>query len=114
MANNQTEAIANYVRDVMAEKGLSGYDVARAARGGITQRYVSKIINKEFNNLGDDKKRALAAGLGVPVSEIYALVNNSNTDSLSGKISHYVDELPESVQEDVLLIVKSLHQKYKK
>jgi transcriptional regulator with XRE-family HTH domain len=55
----------------MQEKSLSATDVERRSKGGITQSYVSQIVNRGIESITTKKLDALAKGLGVPRLELY-------------------------------------------
>jgi transcriptional regulator with XRE-family HTH domain len=74
--NGNREDLADYVRRVRNEKGLSLKDVVeRAQRSGvrISNGYISQIENRYYINPTRDKLVALARGLGVPDDEIFAV-----------------------------------------
>jgi transcriptional regulator with XRE-family HTH domain len=109
----ETNSLARYVLKTMWEKGLSSSDVERQSSNEITQSYVNRIKNGFIQNPSTIKQKALAKGLGVPVSEISALINIPSEMSQTSKIvAAYVNELPEGIQSDVLITVKDLYEKY--
>lgn len=68
------ESLAQYVSRVMREKDLSGYEVQRRSRDRITQSHVHRIQNGQAKNVSADKLQALAKGLDVPATELFAIV----------------------------------------
>jgi transcriptional regulator with XRE-family HTH domain len=64
------ETLQEYVRRLMYEKNLSGYDIARQSGNQIHQTSVSRLINRQGSNPTITTLKALAKGLGVPEHEI--------------------------------------------
>lgn len=73
VVNTGRESLADYVRRLRGEKRLSLADVAQLSGGQITRSHISRIENGELTNVGLDKLRALAKGLGVDEEEIFAV-----------------------------------------
>lgn len=67
-----TENLAEFVRRVRNEKGLSTPDVERLSGNRITDGYVSRIENNGVRNVSPEKLSALAKGLGVTEEEVFA------------------------------------------
>lgn len=67
------ETLADYVRRVRDEKRLSLADVSQLSGGQITRSHISRIENGELTNVGLDKLRALAKGLGVTEDEVFSV-----------------------------------------
>jgi transcriptional regulator with XRE-family HTH domain len=107
--------LSTFVEKTMREKRISGYEVERRTKKGITQSYVNRIKNGEIQNPAPAKLRALARGLEVPEETVFSFIYDGKTDrKVPAIIASYANELPKAVQEDLLEIVKSLHRKYKK
>ena len=68
---NETSHLSDLVRDVMKEKGLSTYDVARNCKFKITAATVSKILNREIKSNSLDTLVALAEGLGISDTSVF-------------------------------------------
>jgi transcriptional regulator with XRE-family HTH domain len=66
------EKLADYVRRVMRQKQLKLRDVERRSGGGITNGYISGIINGRISNVSLVKLQALAKGLEVDVHELFS------------------------------------------
>lgn len=67
--------MADFVRDRLAEKRWSTNDVAeRAKRAGfdINRSYVTRVINRDYTNPTIETLRALAVGLDVSPSKVFA------------------------------------------
>jgi transcriptional regulator with XRE-family HTH domain len=73
VADETTETLAEYVKRVRDEKGLSLQDVERRAHKRITSGYVSRVENGQSFNLTVDRLQALALGLGVDEDNIFAV-----------------------------------------
>lgn len=71
----QTEGLADYVRRVRFERGLSLLDVQRNSHNKIAGSYVSRIENgiAGADGVTPKKLQALALGLQVPEEEIFAV-----------------------------------------
>lgn len=67
--------LIEYVQRVMREKGLSAREVARRSkRGGaegISNAYISKLLDRQGVNLTLASLRSLASGLGQPEEELF-------------------------------------------
>ena len=74
------EDLADYVRRIRREKGLSLKDVVLRSEGRISNGYVSQIENRYYINPTRDKLIALAKGLGVTEDEIFAVARGKSLD----------------------------------
>lgn len=63
--------LAEFVADVMREKNLSSYDVARNSDGEISQSTVNKIVNRDIRSHSIETLRSLAKGLGVSEESLF-------------------------------------------
>lgn len=73
IVGNVTETLADFVRRIRKEKGLSTPDVERQSGFTITDGYVSRIENNGVKNVSPEKLTALAKGLGVTESEVFSI-----------------------------------------
>ena len=64
--------LGEYIKKIRQEKDLSVENVARQSGGGISGSYVNKIENENVNPT-TPKLKALAKGLGVTETEIFAV-----------------------------------------
>jgi transcriptional regulator with XRE-family HTH domain len=71
--NRERETLADYVRRVREEKGLSLNQVRIRSGYQIANSYISRIENGEVTNVGLDKLRSLAKGLNVSEEEVFAV-----------------------------------------
>jgi transcriptional regulator with XRE-family HTH domain len=74
MSKKQREGLADFVRRILKETGLTTSDVEqRAKRKGkrINSGYVSRVVSRTATNLTIEKLKALAAGLGVREEEVF-------------------------------------------
>lgn len=69
-----TESLEQFVNRIAQDRGLSSYAVERASSGGISQSQVNRIQNGEVKQPSPSKLKALAKGLGVPETELFAVV----------------------------------------
>jgi transcriptional regulator with XRE-family HTH domain len=102
----ERETLADYVRRVRQEKGLSLNQVRVHSGYKIANSYISRIENGEVTNVGLEKLSLLAKGLGVVEDEIFAVARGksvSGDPQLSeSKLLEYFRTLsPES--QDVLM-----------
>lgn len=67
------ETLAEYLTRLMEEKNLSGYDIERITKKGITQSYVNRLKNGDNTNPSIDAIKALAKGLSVPEEQLSAI-----------------------------------------
>lgn len=111
------ESLADYVSRIRREKNLSRVDVERKSRKQISDAYVSQIEAGDNRNLSIDKLIGLAKGLDVPEDEVFAVVRGKPLQGdLSVDESRLLDNfraLPPDRQEDALLYLESLAQRYK-
>ena len=74
------EGLGTYVRRVLREKKLTLSDVERRAGSNISDSYVHGISTGRVKNLSLDKLKALARGLGVAESQLFAACGVSLPD----------------------------------
>ena len=65
------ESLAQYVKRIMKEKGLSSRDVQARSGKKIADSYVNKITSGKTKNPSISKTQALAIGLGVDEDEVF-------------------------------------------
>jgi transcriptional regulator with XRE-family HTH domain len=65
-------SLQDYLKQKMQEKGLTGKEIEKRSEGGITDSYISKILNGHTKKPSIPKLKALAKGLGVDEREIFA------------------------------------------
>jgi len=65
-------SLQDYLKQKMQEKGLTGKEIEKRSEGGITDSYISKILNGRTKKPSIPKLKALAKGLGVDEREIFA------------------------------------------
>lgn len=65
------EELSVYIRKIMKLKGLTGVAIEAKSRGGITDSYLSDIVNGKNQNISVAKVNALAEGMGVDSWEIF-------------------------------------------
>ena len=69
-----TETLAEFIKRILRQKGLSLHDVERNSDKAITSSYLSKIINGKVNSIGAEIIVALAKGLDVDPFDVFAAV----------------------------------------
>jgi transcriptional regulator with XRE-family HTH domain len=112
------ESLADFVRRVRNERGLSLLDVERqSARTGekIAGSYVSRIENGLSANPSKNKLMALARGLGVSNEELFAVVRGMESaaptvDVAEMKLLLSFRELPAEAQEYLLITAQALER----
>lgn len=72
--------LADFVRRVLFEKGLSTYDVQKASDNGISAATVTKIINGDIRSSSIETLAALAKGLGVPEDRLFRVARGLPAD----------------------------------
>src|ERR1700759_763926 len=72
------ESLADYVRRIRNEKGLSLKGVEKASGGRISSGYIWQIENGETTNPTTDKLQALSRGLSIPQDEIFAIARGQS------------------------------------
>lgn len=99
-----TRDLSEYVKWVMKLKGLTQKDVERMSDGGITGAYVGSITTGRAGNPSMEKIKALAAGLGVDVYELFHVACGLPEEIGQPKSSHTPDALMilETVQKAVM------------
>lgn len=81
MPTKPREDLADYVRRIRQEKGLSVQEVENTARRAglkISRSYVSQIENRYILSVTSAKLQALAKGLGVTEDEIFAVARGKS------------------------------------
>lgn len=79
MDNGTVLELGEYVKKIREDKGFSVDDVARRSGGGISGSYVNKIENENVNPT-IPRLKALAKGLGVTETEIFAVARGVPVD----------------------------------
>ena len=74
------ESLADYVRRVIHDKDLSYRKVASRAGNQISASTISAIINGRYTDLSASTQAALAKGLGVPLTEVQAILSGQPRD----------------------------------
>lgn len=99
------ESLADYVRRVMSEKGLTYREVQARSRNGITTGGVSDIVQGNTKNPGIHTLSALARGLGVPEEEIISVARGKdpegNPDFKKWKFAALFDEAKQLTPEQM-------------
>jgi len=72
----EREELADYVRRVIRDKDLSYREVAARSEDRISATTVSDIVNRRNQNLSARTQAGLAKGLGVPLREIQAIMED--------------------------------------
>lgn len=94
MSKKHDEDLADFVRRVMKEAGVSYREVEETAQKKgfkISNGYISKIVSRAAANISIEKLRALAAGLNRPDEEVFAVARGQMLDV--GKINDAVMNL---------------------
>jgi transcriptional regulator with XRE-family HTH domain len=110
------EDLADYVRRVRNEKGLSLRDVEVKSGGGISKGYVGQIENRDVlgQSVTPHKLQALAVGLGVSEDEIFAVARGKSLsqpevfDSEIYVMFRGFDELSDEDKADLLGTIRML------
>lgn len=76
------ESLPDYLRRVWKEKGISSYEVERRSNFTISQSYAARIRNGHIANPSATKLKALAKGMGVPESELFAVARGVKSDQI--------------------------------
>lgn len=94
--SKRIESLADYVRRVRQEKGLSTLDVERNSGNQITDGYVSQIENSYVKNVSPKKLQALAKGLGVSEEEIFAVARGKSlneAEAVDAEMAHFASRV---------------------
>lgn len=116
MSSESREGLADYVRRVRREKGLSTLDVERNSGNRITDGYVSQIENGYVKNVSPEKLTALAKGLDVLEDDIFAVARG--VQKLYGlplnevRMLELYRALPDERKEDVLAHLEFACRRY--
>ncbi len=73
----EQETLAQFLRRILREKGLSYAEVQRRAGGTISKGYICDIRNGLEVSLTVKKLQALAIGLDVPEDELFAIARGA-------------------------------------
>ncbi len=90
------EDLADYVKRIRREKGLSLNEVVRRSNGGISNGYISQIENRYYINPTRDKLIALARGLGVTEDEIFAVARGkslNDAEAVDAEMAHFASRV---------------------
>jgi transcriptional regulator with XRE-family HTH domain len=110
----EQEGLADFVRRMRREKKLSLADVHEQSGREIARSHVNRIENGETENLGLDKLRALARGLGVGEEEIFAVasgITRGESDAFDSEIRvafQGFEELTDEDKRELLATVRML------
>lgn len=114
--HRQTEDLADYLRRVRNEKGLSQRDVEIKSGNRISKGYIGQIENREVlgHSVTPQKLQALAIGLGVSEDEIFAVARGKSLaapeafDSEIYVMFRGFDELSDEDKADLLGTIRML------
>lgn len=67
--------LADYIRNVMAERNLSTYAVARGSGNVINANTITRILNGDIKEAKLSTLEAIAKGLGVPAIELFRIAH---------------------------------------
>lgn len=99
------ESLADYVRRVMSEKGLTYREVQARSRNGITTGGVNDIVQGKTKNPGIHTLSALARGLGVPEEEVISIAlgkdPEGNPDFKNWKFASLFDDAEQLTPEQM-------------
>ncbi len=113
--NALQESLADYVRRVIAEKGLNYREVARRAEGVISHSTVFDVINERNKNVSARTLKGLATGLGITEDEIFAVARGISLSEPSLEEQHLLScfrSLPHERKSDALAYLRLLAQRY--
>jgi transcriptional regulator with XRE-family HTH domain len=105
------EKLAEIVRQVRQQKGLSVRDVANASNGGISSARVSDVENCRIKDIQIETLKGLAKGLGIPAKELTDIMfgkPEAGTDER--RLVWYFSHLPEEQRKNVLTMVEALYK----
>lgn len=92
-AMKSRETLQDYVRRIVAEKGLSHVKVAQRAKrlgGKLSAGYVNSIIQGHVSNPGIETLKQLALGLGEPEEELFEVARGKQlSDDANYKESYF-------------------------
>ncbi|HEX6624046.1 MAG TPA: helix-turn-helix domain-containing protein [Pyrinomonadaceae bacterium] len=114
----QIEDLADYVRRVRYEKGLSQRDVEVRSGGGISKGYIGQIETREVlgHSVTPQKLQALAAGLGISEDELFAVARGvSSAGDLSleeVRLLHFYRSIPPGRRADAIGYLEMLFKMY--
>lgn len=119
MPKNRDEDLADYVRRVMKESGVSYRDIEETAdKKGfhISNGYVSKIVSRAAVNISVEKLRALAAGLNRSEEEVFAVARGQKlteekiSDSLMSALAFNYGKLTKKDKETLAPLLRALQR----
>lgn len=114
--SREQETLADYVRRVREEKGLSLNQVRIRSGYQIANSYISRIENGEVTNVGLDKLQSLAKGLDISDEEMFAVARGKSTSGdfqlKELRLLEYFRALTEDRQDDVLAHVELAYKRH--
>jgi transcriptional regulator with XRE-family HTH domain len=103
------ESLADYVRRILKEKGLTFREVERLSDGEVAAGMINKIVNYGLENLTAKTIEALAKGLGENPESIFRLIIGSSpkmNDSEMGALFYNYNELSEEDKSELKLLLE--------
>lgn len=114
----QTADPSDYVRRIIAEKGLSHVKVAQRAKalgGDLSPGYVNSIIQGHVKSPGIDMLYNLSLGLGEPVEDLIAIYlgqilpdDSMFSKSAFAQLHNECEQLPESEKREVKVLLDTI------
>lgn len=112
------EDLADYIRRTRRAAHWSCKDIATRARQkgfSISTSYVFRLENREIVRPSADKLAALAAGLEVPATAVFALARGESVDKPRAREAALLNmfrSLPASTQDDAFDLVHCLYRRH--
>jgi transcriptional regulator with XRE-family HTH domain len=109
------EDLADFMRRMRSEAGLSIRQVAKRSGGGISHGYVNQIENRSVlgSSVSPARLIAIARGLGISEDALFAVARGKplkEIEAMQSQLLAFFGQLPTERQEDVLRLTKALHQ----
>jgi transcriptional regulator with XRE-family HTH domain len=114
------ETLGDFVRRLRHEKHWSCQDISNRARQRgfqISTTYIYRLESREHRNPSAAKLTALAAGLDISATEIFAVARGESITTPTARQASLLDmfnRLPAPKQDEILMILKCFYERYGK
>lgn len=113
----EREDLADYIRRMRRAAHWSCRDISIRARQrgfAISTSYIARLENREILRPSAEKLAALAAGLEVPPTEVFAVARGESVDtprSREAALLNMFRGLPAGTQDDAFELIKCLYRR---
>lgn len=113
MTDDERTQLAGTIRSARQERGLTAREVAR--RAGVDVGVITKLERQEIGQPRVENVRAIAAVLGIPLGDIYAMLHwlpREELPTLRPYMRAKYAELPDTAVTEIEQLVDNLTRRY--